>query len=122
MLAVPAYKDYHIGDWETVEENGFETNYYVGGNSPATCATERLIIRKLNGKGESSRQITLSEEFNYHFYQLNGHSQINDLILQADDVVKVNHVKAISVSISDLGELFLIQTPVKLRYQPIWEQ
>ena len=122
LFKTPSYNDYSISNWEPLEENGFETNYYIGGNSPATCDTEGLVIKKLNGNDKPSYRIELSDDCNYHFYQLNGTSQINQFRLNIDDVLKVSNISEIDLSIDDLGELFVIQTPVNLSYPTIWAQ
>lgn len=117
----PAYKDYSTADWESLEENSFQVNYYIGGNSPAKSDTEGLIIKKFTGYGKGLQQLKLIKECNYHFYLLNGSVIINGKALAVDDVLKATNISDIEISLGINTELFLIQTPVNLSYHTVWE-
>jgi redox-sensitive bicupin YhaK (pirin superfamily) len=116
----PHYQDYSVKNWENVEENGFKVQYYIGGNSPANCDTEGLIIKKIEAITEGALSLPLDISKHHHFYQLDRESIINGMPLSMDDAAKIHGEEQVSLELGIGASLFLIETPINLSYPAVW--
>jgi len=103
-----------------MEENGFKVDYYIGGNSPAKCDTEGLVIKKLEAITEGVLSLPLNSSKNSHLYQLDGESMINGHQMSMDDTAKISGEEQVSLELGIVATLFIIETPINLSYSAVW--
>lgn len=114
----PSYIDYHSKNFQPKEENGISILTYVGEGSSAKTLTQNLTIKKLTFDKETKREIELNENMSYTFYVLNGKGLANNQPIEKDDAIRIS--KANKLQINFQGEIFYIETPMRLEYKPIW--
>lgn len=116
----PSYVDYHQNQLPHKEENGIETVEYIGGSSPAFAMTEGLAIKKISFKAGSIFNMSLEKDLIYSFYSLSGRAKLDDHELSENDFAKVEQSENIQIVAESTGELFVMQTPLKSSYKPVW--
>ncbi len=116
---VPSYIDYHAHSFPTIQENGIEIIQYLGKGSSATALTPNLSIKKLMFNSKTHTEIILNELMCYTFYVLKGKGVIGDHEINTDDALRISNELKLSIDFE--GELFYIENPAQLDYEPIWE-
>jgi redox-sensitive bicupin YhaK (pirin superfamily) len=118
----PTYVDYHNSDFQPVIENGIKVITYVGSGSQSFAITPQLTIKRLILDNPMTINLPLNNESSYTFYILKGSGILNGYLLHENDVLRITEENSLSVDSKAPVEIFYIQTPTKLKYQPIWEQ
>jgi redox-sensitive bicupin YhaK (pirin superfamily) len=114
----PSYKDYYGKDLSTVIENGIETLIYVGEGSGTKVTTPNLTIKKLIFKERTKTTYPLKKSMSYTFYALYGEGFINGEKLDTDDAIRISDTDELEIDFK--GEVFFVETPTELDYEPIW--
>ena len=116
----PAYADYHANQLVAVNEDGIQTTYYIGGNSPAQASTEGLTIRKLSIPAHTTHTISLDPAVNHAFYVLRGSSTLAGVALGENDMLRVSEESSMTVATETDTDLFVIENPIQLSYKTVW--
>lgn len=116
----PSYVDYHQEQLPNKEQDGISLIEYVGGSSQAITMTEGLAIKKISFKAGSAFTMSLEMESTYSFYLLSGQAKLDNHELSENDFVKVEQLEKIEIVAKSTTELFVMQTPTKSSYKPVW--
>ena len=114
----PSYIDYRASDFLPREEKGIRYLTYIGAGSSAHALTPSLTIKKLTFDRYMTTEIPLNEEMSYTFYVLSGGGEVGGVKIEQDDALRISQASTLALSFE--GELFYIETPTELSYQPIW--
>lgn len=117
----PAYKYYHSKDFDITIDKAIEIIDYVGGNSDVKLATDGVSIKKIRSHDISNYDLALNPDSQYACYVLSGNLIMNGMPALENDVVKISHETNAEITFNGVGEIFIIQTPLKLSYKVIWE-
>jgi redox-sensitive bicupin YhaK (pirin superfamily) len=115
----PSYIDFPGENFHYTVEKGILTLTYIGNESPAKTLTPNLSIKKLLFEKKTKTEIPLNENMSYTFYVLNGKGFAHNHKIQRDDAIRISDASSLEIDFQ--GELFLIETPTKLEYKPIWK-
>lgn len=114
----PSYIDYHAKYFPAVMENNIQTTTYIGEGSEAKALTPGLVVKKLTFSEEIKEKLSLNADSCYTFYVLNGYGKVENNEVQQDDAIRVSDTTELEIEMK--GELFYIETPAQLDYNPVW--
>ena len=118
LKLTPDYTDYQSKEFQPKEEKGIKTLTYIGAGSVAKVMTPNLTIKKLTFKNQTKMDMQLNEEMSYTFYVLNGKGFTDNQKIELDDAIRISNATELNIDFQ--GELFYIETPTTLDYNPIW--
>ena len=117
---MPKYTDYHSNDFQPKNENGRLELTYIGNGSNVKTLTPNLTIKKIIFKEQTKTSLQLNETMSYTIYILNGKGVADNHIIQIDDAIRISGADKLDLDFQ--GELFYIETPTILEYNPVWMQ
>jgi hypothetical protein len=99
-------------------ENNIQTTTYIGEGSEAKALTPGLVVEKLTFSEEIKEKLSLNADSCYTFYVLNGSGMVENNEVHQDDSIRVSDTTELEIAMK--GELFYIETPAQLDYNPVW--
>jgi redox-sensitive bicupin YhaK (pirin superfamily) len=119
LKLAPSYTDYHKKDFEPIIEDGIPTVTYVGKGSSAKVLTPNLTIKKLTFSDPTKTTILLNKSMSYTLYVLSGNGMVENNNLEKDDTIRISNTDQLNINFK--GELFYIENPTTLEYNPVWK-
>jgi quercetin 2,3-dioxygenase len=114
----PAYTDYRGEQFTPIDDDGVVTTHYIGGNSVASAATERLSIKKIELTRAGETVITPGAGQRCTLYLLDGRAAVLGMEMAPNDVVNVVG-EGVRVEHGAGAVFFVIEVPQAPSYAPV---